>query len=223
MTSSLKAGSLNEVSSIFEPRTVVIIGSSTIQEKVGMASPKVFKNVVNNMKRHFSGKTYVIDVESKAEVENLPETPGLAAIMLPPRQSMRQAEKCAKRGIKALIIITGGFTEKQRKYLLRLREEHDIRILGPNTILGALNTTNGLNTTFEEDSMPEIGNIAIISQSGGVGALLLDWACSYKIGISKFAFTGDKIDLDDVDLLHYLETDRSTSGKQGTLRKRNRF
>ena len=58
--------------------------------------------------------------------------------------------------------------------------------------------------------MPEIGNIAIISQSGGVGALLLDWACSYKIGVSKFAFTGDKIDLDDVDLLHYLATDRST-------------
>ena len=66
---------------------------------------------------------------------------------------MCQAEKCAKRGIKALIIITGGFTEKQRKHLLRLRERHDIRILGPNTILGALNTTNGLNTTFEEDSI----------------------------------------------------------------------
>lgn len=188
----------------------MLIGSSTIQEKVGMASPKLFKNVVNNMKRYFRGKTYVLDVESEVEVEDLPKAPDLAVIMLPPKQSIRQAEKCAKRGIKALIIITGGFTDKQRQHLLKLKEEHGTRILGPNTILGALNTANGLNTTFEEDSMPMIGNIAIISQSGGVGAFLLDWACSYNIGISKFAFMGDKIDLDDVDLLQYFETDRST-------------
>jgi acyl-CoA synthetase (NDP forming) len=58
--------------------------------------------------------------------------------------------------------------------------------------------------------MPKKGNIAVISQSGGVGACILDWACFYNIGISKFAFMGDKIDVDDVDLLHYLSQDKQT-------------
>jgi acyl-CoA synthetase (NDP forming) len=58
--------------------------------------------------------------------------------------------------------------------------------------------------------MPSEGKIAVISQSGGVGACLLDWACYYTIGISKFAFMGDKIDVNDVDLLNYFNQDPKT-------------
>ncbi|MGB9671629.1 MAG: CoA-binding protein, partial [Candidatus Bathyarchaeales archaeon] len=58
--------------------------------------------------------------------------------------------------------------------------------------------------------MPKKGKIAVISQSGGVGACLLDWACFYGVGISKFAFVGDKIDVDDVDLIRYLSADKET-------------
>ncbi|MEM3824214.1 MAG: CoA-binding protein, partial [Candidatus Bathyarchaeia archaeon] len=65
-------------------------------------------------------------------------------------------------------------------------------------------------TTFERNTMPKKGTIAVISQSGGVGACLLDWACFYNIGISKFAFMGDKIDVDDVDLLQYFGNDKRT-------------
>jgi acyl-CoA synthetase (NDP forming) len=58
--------------------------------------------------------------------------------------------------------------------------------------------------------MPKKGNIAVISQSGGVGSCMLDWACFYNVGISKFAFVGDKIDVDDVDLLRYFGEDKNT-------------
>jgi len=58
--------------------------------------------------------------------------------------------------------------------------------------------------------MPRKGSIAVISQSGGVGAAILDWAYFYNIGISKFAFMGDKIDIDDVDLLQFFGKDKST-------------
>lgn len=58
--------------------------------------------------------------------------------------------------------------------------------------------------------MPPRGDISVVSQSGGVGACLLDWTCYYGIGVSKFAFMGDKIDIDDVDILTYLSQDRST-------------
>jgi len=209
----LKESPMNEVKTIFEPKSVALIGSSRIREKVGMASPQLFGNVTYNMKRFFKKKTYVVDVDGYAgykSLKRLPETPDLAVIMLPPDQSVIQAEKCAEKGTRALVMITGGYKEHQRTRLLRLKEAYGMRFLGPNTIMGVVNTTNGLNTTFEIDLMPEKGNISVISQSGGVGACLLDWACFYNVGISKFAFVGDKIDVNDVDLLSYLGKDRQT-------------
>jgi acyl-CoA synthetase (NDP forming) len=58
--------------------------------------------------------------------------------------------------------------------------------------------------------MPREGGISVVSQSGGVGACLLDWVCYYGIGVGKFVFVGDKIDVNDVDLLRYFETDADT-------------
>jgi acyl-CoA synthetase (NDP forming) len=204
---------MDKVDAIFEPKSAVLVGSSEIREKVGMASPQLFGNVTYNMKRFYRKKAYVVDIDGRAGYKNLiklPEVPDLAVIMLPPELSVAQAVECAKLGVKALIMITGGYKEDQRASLLRLKEKYGARILGPNTIMGALNTANGLNTTFEIDLMPEKGNIAVISQSGGVGACLLDWACFFNIGISKFAFVGDKVDVNDVDLLRYLGKDRKT-------------
>jgi acyl-CoA synthetase (NDP forming) len=202
---------LDEVKAIFEPKNVVLIGSNTLREKVGMTSPQLFKSVIYNMKKFFRGKTYIFDVDaSHKKLNELPKVPELAVVMLPSRQSIIMAEKCAKIGVKALIIIPGGYKDVQRKKLIKIRERYGIRILGPNTIMGVINTANGLNTTFERDTMPKRGNIAVISQSGGVGACILDWACFYNMGISKFAFMGDKIDVDDVDLLLYLSEDKQT-------------
>ncbi len=201
------------VKTLFEPQNVVLIGSSKIKEKVGLASPWLFKNVVYNMKKFFKGKTYIIDVDGKIGLKSfheLPETPELAVVMLPPKDSILYVERSAASGVKGFLIITGGFKDNQRQQLLKIKEEYDIGILGPNTVMGVINTANGLNTTFEQDVVPRKGNIAVISQSGGVGACLLDWACFYKIGISKFAFMGDKIDVDDVDLLQYLGKDKDT-------------
>jgi acyl-CoA synthetase (NDP forming) len=203
---------MSGVDAIFEPSSVILIGSSRIREKVGLSAPQLFRSVVYNMKKFFKGEVYVKDVngEEGQNIEALPKVPELAVLMLPPEKSIIEAEKCAKMGVKAFIIITGGYKDEQRRELLRLKEKYGVRILGPNTVMGVINTANGLNTTFEKDVMPRKGNIAVISQSGGVGACILDWACYYKIGISKFAFMGDKIDVDDVDLLHYFAKDKET-------------
>jgi len=208
-----KSSGVSEVKSLFEPRSVVLIGSSKIREKVGMTSPWLFESVIHNMNKFFEGKTFVLDIEGEKgcdQLKDLPATPDLGVIMLPPKASIQQSERCAKTGVKALVIITGGYKNRHRQQLTGIRSKYGIRILGPNTILGVVNTVNGLNTTFERDVMPKRGNISIISQSGGVGALLLDLACFYNIGISKFAFMGEKIDINDVDLLRYFNEDPET-------------
>jgi len=204
---------MSSVKTLFEPKTVLLLGSSRIKEKVGLASPWLFKNVIYNVQKFFKGKTFIFDINGKAGLnsfEKLSEVPELAVVMLPPKQSITYVEKCASLGVKAFVIITGGYRDEQRQQLLKVKEHYGVRILGPNTVMGVINTANGLNTTFEKCVMPKKGSIAIISQSGGVGACLLDWACCYKIGISKFAFIGDKIDVDDIDLLHYLAKDKET-------------
>jgi acyl-CoA synthetase (NDP forming) len=204
---------MDGVDAIFEPQRVVLIGSSKIREKIGMASPQLFNSVTYNMRKFFHGKTYILDVDGKTgckKLSELPKIPELAVIMLPPKQSIGQAEECAENDVKALILITGGYSDEQRQQLLKIKEMYGIRVLGPNTIMGVMNTANGLNTTFERNVMPKKGNIAVTSQSGGVGACLLDWACFHNIGISKFTFVGDKIDVDDVDLLRYYGNDKDT-------------
>jgi acyl-CoA synthetase (NDP forming) len=204
---------MQEVNSLFEPESTVLIGSSKIHEKVGMTSPQMFESVIHNMTRFFKGETYILDIEGKRghkTLKELPKTPELAAIMLPPRLSLKHAENCAKKGVKVSAILTGGYKTRQRQRLSQLKKEYAMRILGPNTIMGVINTANGLNTTFERDVMPPRGDISIISQSGGVGACLLDWACYHGIGVAKFAFMGDKADLDDVDLLRYFAKDPDT-------------
>jgi acyl-CoA synthetase (NDP forming) len=201
------------VKSLFEPKSVVLIGSSKIREKVGMTSPQLFESVIYNMTKFFKGETHVVDIEGKKgarTLHKLPHAPGLGVVMLPPNGSIEQVRNGAKMGIKAFVLLTGKFKNSQRRQLSDLKREYGVRILGPNTIMGVINTANGLNTTFERDVMPPKGEISIVSQSGGVGAALLDWACSYGIGVSKFAFMGDKIDVDDVDLLRYFEKDLNT-------------
>jgi len=178
-----------------------------------MTSPKMFESVIYNMTKFFKREIHVVDVEGKKgsrTLDKLPHAPDLGVVMLPPSGSIEQVQTAAKIGIKAFVLLTGGFKSSQRKQLSNLTREYGVRILGPNTIMGVINTSNGLNTTFERDIMPPKGTISVVSQSGGVGACLLDWACYYGTGVSKFAFMGDKVDVDDVDLLCYLSEDKST-------------
>jgi len=201
------------IKSIFDPKSVVLIGSSRIREKVGMTSPEMFDSVIVNLTKFFMGETHIVDLEGKKgvkTVDKVPHTPELAVVILPPTDATEQVENAAKKGIKTFLLLTGGFKNLQRKKLLALIRQYDIRVLGPNTIMGVINTANGLNTTFERDVMPSKGDISVVSQSGGVGACLLDWACFNGVGVSKFAFMGDKIDVDDVDLLRYFEKDPNT-------------
>ncbi|MCK5559473.1 MAG: hypothetical protein KAJ51_02725, partial [Thermoplasmata archaeon] len=191
---------------IFEPKSVILIGSSKIVEEVGMTSPELFKNIAYNMDKYFKFDFHVFDIEKSDELVKTE----LAIIVLPPEESVAWAERAMEVGIGAIIQITGGFDPEAREKYLSLGMKHHVRLLGPNTIMGVVNPTLGLNTTFERDLMPKTGHISVISQSGGVGAALLDWAKFYRIGIGKFTFIGDKLDIDDINVLNYLANDPDT-------------
>ena len=57
---------------------------------------------------------------------------------------------------------------------------------------------------------PSEGSISFISQSGAFGSVLLDIMSNEGSGISKFISIGNKIDVDETELIGYLEKDLST-------------
>jgi succinyl-CoA synthetase alpha subunit len=115
---------------IYEPQSVVLIGSSVITEEVGMTSPELFSNIAYNMDKYFNFNFTVIDIEKN---DNVPKV-DLAIIVLPPENSVAWAERAMDAGVSAIIQITGGFNSETRKRYLDLAMKHHVRLLGPNTI-----------------------------------------------------------------------------------------
>lgn len=203
------------IKAIFEPKSVLLIGTSGIKKRVGLASPELFKSVIQNMQRFYKGKVNVLDLGGKRgaaarRFKKVPKKQDLAVLMLPPEPALKHIRKLTDKGVKAIVVISGGYKPEQREQLVGAATKRGVRLLGPGAGMGVLNTSNGLYANFERDVMPERGRIALLSQSSSVGAAMLDWAKFYRIGVSKFACFGDGADVDEADLIGYLARDGHT-------------
>lgn len=205
----------------FKPRSVAVIGASREARKFGHV---IFKNFVAS---EFEGKTY--PVNPKAEnilgskvyptLKEIPDEIDLAVIAVPAPLVPSAVDECLTKNVKASVIISGGFKEASEKGAQLEREIKDkiagskLRIIGPNCI-GVYDPSSHVDTLFLPTyrlRRPKLGSIAFITQSGAFGSAVLDWAASQDIGISKFISIGNKIDVDEVDLLNYLVDDPLTT------------
>jgi acetyl coenzyme A synthetase (ADP forming)-like protein len=204
----------------FKPKSVAVIGASREPRKFGHV---IFKNFVDS---EFTGKTYPVNpkaenILSSKAYHSVKEVPGeldLAVIAVPAPIVPSVIDECLSKNVKAAVIISGGFREvgeKGEKLELEIRrkiEGSNLRIIGPNCI-GVYDPSDHVDTLFLPTyrlRRPKPGPIAFISQSGAFGSAVLDWAASQDIGISKFISIGNKIDVDEVDLLNYLADDPFT-------------
>ena len=204
----------SEVKAIFEPKSVVLVGASDVIRE-GIASPAFFYSLVHNMRRFFKGKIHVVDLSGKLKgvVKNLNQVPkrrDLAVVVLPSKLVMKNWRYLLNLMIKAVVLVAGGFNQQQREELARWVAKRKVRVLGPNATAGVINTSKGLCATLESDFMPPRGGVAVISQDGAVGMAILDWASFYGVSVSKFASTGDGIDVTEADLLEFLTHDKET-------------
>ena len=83
-----------------------------------------------------------------------------------------------------------------------------MRLVGPNC-LGVMLPNIGLNASFAA-SMPNGGDLALISRSGAIAAGLVEWAATHDVGFSAMVSIGDAIDVDFGDLLDHFALDRGT-------------
>jgi len=209
-----------DLDAFFKPESVAVVGASREPRKFGHV---IFKNFVES---EFKGKTYPVNPKAEAilgaraypSLSDIAEELDLAVIAVPAPSVPNVIDECVSKKVKAAIIISGGFMEiggKGEQLELEIQErvkDSKLRIIGPNCI-GVYDPVNHVDTLFLPRyrlRRPKEGPIAFISQSGAFGSAVLDWAASQDIGISKFISIGNKIDVDEVDLLKYLVDDPVT-------------
>ena len=214
----MEAGKEENLKFVFSPRTVAVIGASTREDSVGRA---VFANIL------FSGYTGIVyPVNPKARgilgvrayhsVWDIPGEVDLAIVIVPSAAVPAVMEECGEKDIKAAVVITAGFKEIGSKgaeleaEVKRICRKYSISLIGPNC-LGVINTSPAIsfNATFAV-GMPRAGNIALISQSGAIGVVALEYAQKEGIGLSKFVSVGNKADVTENELLSGLQDDPET-------------
>lgn len=215
---------MTELSNFFEPDGIAVVGATDKSDKVGNV---IVSTLLGNKKEGILNAS-VYPVNPKVDqvegmkcydtVSDIEDEVDLAVISIPAPKVPDSIKECGKKGINSAIIITGGFGElgekgkKLERNIKELGEKHGIRIIGPNCV-GIFDSSTGVDTVFLPDdrmSRPEAGPTSFISQSGAFVATMLDWAAMEDFGITKTISYGNKIDVNDSDVLKYLKKDDET-------------
>ena len=202
---------------LFNPKSIAIVGASSDPAKIGNM---VLRNLLAS---GYAGSIYAVNPKGGEalgykffkSISEIKDKVDMAVITIPSAAVPAAMEDLGKKGVPAAVIISAGFREMGAEGMElelgvgRIAKNYGIRVLGPNC-LGLLNTANNMNASFTA-TYPREGNIALTSQSGAVCSAMLDWAKAYDIGFSKFLSMGNKLDIDEADLLQYLADDDDTS------------
>ncbi len=205
---------MTELNKFFSPRSIAVIGASDEEGTVGWRLMKNLMEYRGNVYPVNIRKDEILGVKAYRSVDDIPEVVDLAVIATPAHTVPSIVEQCGKRGVDSMIIISAGFREvgEEGKALetkiLEVRDKYNLNIIGPNC-LGVIKPSSNLNATFLS-RMPKAGNVAFISQSGALGAAIVDWAVDKSIGFSAFISVGSMLDVDFGDLIEYLGSDPET-------------
>jgi len=204
-----------DLQAFFHPAGVAVVGAS---ESAGKLGHEIFKNLLEG---GFPGAVYPVNprcthILGRACHKNVEDIPGgvdLAVLVIPARFVPQAIHECGGKGVKGVIIVSGGFSEagkegeELQKKTAAVARECGVRLLGPNC--------QGVNNPYHPmcASWPLLtrkGRVAVISQSGTIGAAMLDWFSEEGLGVSGFVGLGNRADLDEVDLIRYFEEDPNT-------------
>jgi acyl-CoA synthetase (NDP forming) len=202
--------------SIFNPRSIAVIGASDVPGKWG------HRMIDRPMKTGFPGPIYPIN-PGKKEILGLPAYPNVAAVpgdidlavITTPTETVPGVLKaCIAKGIKGAVVISAGFAETGERGR-QLQEETaavaragGIRLVGPNC-MGIFSAGARLSLCFPV--APKSGSIAFISQSGTFGVSIAQVAADQGYGLSKFVSIGNQADLGVADYIEYLADDPDTN------------
>ncbi len=202
----------------FNPRSVAVIGVSESPENMGRSI------IANLIEFNYDGIIYEVGHKGGTlfgrriyrSVSDIPDQVDLAVILTPAKTVPGILEECGEKGIKRVIIESAGFREygpdgvRIEDQLQSVAKKYGIKFIGPNCI-GVMNMHTGLALPFTSfKNVFRKGGISLVTQSGGVGISYLNVLASENLGIAKFASIGNKLAVNENDLLEYLIGDPET-------------
>lgn len=209
---------VNALKLFFNPRGVAVIGAS---RKRGTIGGEIFHNLLTY---GFQGPVYPVNptaavvqsVPAYPSIEAVPGQVDLAIVVVPASQVIETVAACGVKGVKALVVISAGFSETgaqgkaRQEELVRVCRGAGMRLIGPNC-MGIANTDPAvsLDATFAPTAPPH-GRVGFSSQSGALGLAIMQFANSLGLGLSTFISVGNKADISGNDLLRYWESDQGT-------------
>ena len=201
----------------FDAKGVAILGASTNPKKLSYG---ILENLVSY---GYKGEVYpvnpnateILGRKAYASIADVPDPVELAVVVLPVTVIMETMREIGERGIKAVVIITGGFRElgeegaKVELAVKELARYYGMRVVGPNCV-GTIDVRTGLDSTFIK-GLPQAGPIAFISQSGAICGGVIDLIINSRIGFSHFASLGNEMDVTETDMLEYFAEDENVN------------
>lgn len=201
----------------FDPTGIVVIGASHNPAKLGFG---VARNLTQS---GYGGAIHLVNPRGGTlmgrpvhlDVDSVPDPVDLAVIVVPALAVPNALRQCGARGIRAVIVASGGFREvgadgaALEAQLAEIAHTHDIRIIGPNCI-GLIDTHLPLDTTFLAPPSPTPGDVAFISHSGAICAAVIDWASGQGFGLSRLVSVGNQTDVCETDVLAAVASDVHT-------------
>ncbi len=202
----------------FEPRSVAIIGASAVPHKPGN---DVIRNVLAN---GYSGQLHLVNprgeeilgLRAKTSIQELPAGIDLAIIILPASLNPQAIRDCAAKGIQAIVLAAGGFSEVDEKgeelqeELTRVIRQTGVHVIGPNTS-GHTSTPHSFTSSFFPLGKIPRGNISYIAQTGNFATHTMRYiATGENFGVARVVGLGNKVDIEESDVLEYYQEDPET-------------
>lgn len=203
---------------IFSPASVAVVGASNKEGKIGYEIMKSLKESGVRLYPVNLNEKEIMGFKSYPSITSIPDKIDLMVVSLNANQIPQVIEEGAKKGIRGAVIISGGFGEVSEegamleRNIREIKEKYGIRIVGPNCI-GVFSATDGFDTFFqarEAMKRPGPGPVSFMTQSGTYGVTLLELMYENSIGVSKFISFGNKVDVNEIDMLKYFKNDRET-------------
>lgn len=207
-----------ELRRFFEPKSVAIIGASATRHKAGN---DVIRNILAN---GYEGELYLVNpkggeilgMKVYRSIEELPEGIDLAVIILPASQNPKAVRECASKGIKAIVLAAGGFSEvdeqgeRLQQELIKAIKETGVRVIGPNTS-GHTSTPFKFTSSFFPLGKIPRGRISYIAQTGNFATHTMRYIITAEhFGVARVVGMGNKVDVDENELLEYYGEDPHT-------------
>jgi len=208
--------------SLFSPESIVIVGASHTEKKLGGI---VLKNLLKSKVRIYPvNPSYeaLMGIKAYASVKAVGELFGAGgasvdlAIIMRPASEVPGILRELHPWTKTAVIVSAGFSEigqaELQDEVKTIGKETGIRLLGPNCI-GVYNAHQKLDTfilSYEKLKRPKKGNVAVLSQSGAILACFLQAMRASNTGISKAVGYGNAVDIDESDIYDYLARDPHT-------------